>query len=371
MNRRRLKKLIKNTDKYLFGTEMHISLGGIKGYKARLHRLVLSGNYKYDKIEKALGKLKIDNNFISAIRSPSYNKMAFRQFSGFYLNVFYSPKKTYYPGCTIEIHPKKDLPVQTYKDFLIELNEKLNKKLPGIKLSEVEYAIDVFCYDPEAVRNLQWLIRSCLYLPYQRNVITFDNDEIEINEKDIKISYLYGNNKEMAYDTGYKITEMNEVYRIGKYHKVYERGPDEKKKKDSLGWEIEDLDRVRMEYTANKIKLKEKGIFNLYDLIYNSTFKVLNESRWTFKQFERSAILPKLWQPYLEEQPPYFKVDKKNDNYQGFNGTFQLEHIRGAGKVDNIAQHRKPIDEMTPFERKLNEEICLFDKEWKQDTTTY
>jgi hypothetical protein len=97
MNRRRLKKLIKNTDKYLFRTEMHISLGGIKGYKARLHRLVLSGNYSYDKIEKALGKLKIDNNFISAIRNPSYNKMAFRQFSDFYLNVFYKPKKNYYP----------------------------------------------------------------------------------------------------------------------------------------------------------------------------------------------------------------------------------------------------------------------------------
>ncbi len=370
MNKRKLNKLRKNVAKNLFRTDMHIALGGISGYKTRLHRLALSGDYNYDKIEEALGALKIDNNFISAIRNPSYNKMAFRQFSDFYLNVFYKPKKNYYPWCSIEIHPKIDLPIQTYKDFLIELNKKLTEKLPDIKLSTVEYAIDVFCNDPEAVRNLQWLIRRCLYLPYQKKVITFDNDEIEVNEKDIKISYLYGNNKEMAYDTGFKITEMNEVYRIGD-HKAYERGPDEKKKKDSLGWEIEDLDRVRMEYTADREKLKEEGMFVLYDLIEDSRFTALNKNRWTFKQFKRSAILPKLWQPYLEQQDPYFKVDKKSKDYHGFDGTFQLEHNRGADKVDNIAQNRKKIQEMIPFERKLNEEICLFGNEWKKDATTY
>ena len=286
MNKRKLKKLRQNVAKNLFRTEINIALGGISEYKTRLHRLSLSGNYNYDKIEEALGALKIDNNFISAIRNPGYDKMAFRQFSDFYLNVFYKPKKSYYPWCMIEVHPRKNLPIQTYKGFLIELNEKLIEKLPDINLSTVEYAIDVFCNDPKAVRNLQWLIRRCLYLPYQKKVITFDNDEIEVNEKDIKISYLYGNNKEMAHDTGFKITEMNEVYRI-EDHKVYERGPDDKKK--GLGWEVENLDRVRMEYTADRDKLKEEGIFILSDLIDDSHFKDMNENRWKFKQFKRSS----------------------------------------------------------------------------------
>ena len=204
MNERDIKRLRINSRKHIFRQEIHTALSGISQYEASLHMLVLFGNYNYDKIEEALGKLKIDNDFISAIRNPSYEKMAYRQFSGFYLNVFYNPKKSYYPFCMIEVHPEKDLPIQTYKGFLIELNEKLIKKLPDIKLSSVEYAIDVFCNDPEAVQNLQWLIRSCLYLRNQKSVITFDNDEIEINEKDIKISRLYGNNKEMACDTGIK-----------------------------------------------------------------------------------------------------------------------------------------------------------------------
>ena len=71
-----------------------------------------------------LGKFKIDNNFIPALRNPNYNKMAYRQFSNFYLNLFYSPKKNFLPWSTIEVHPKKDLPVQDYKDSLTELNEK-------------------------------------------------------------------------------------------------------------------------------------------------------------------------------------------------------------------------------------------------------
>ena len=59
----------------------------------------------------------------------------------------YSPKIRYcLPWCTIEIHSIKDLPVQDYiRTILIELNKKLIKNLPDMKVSAVEYAIDVFC----------------------------------------------------------------------------------------------------------------------------------------------------------------------------------------------------------------------------------
>ena len=68
MNKRQLKKLRKNADKNLFRTEMHIALGGISGYKARLHKLALSGNYSYGKIEEVLGK------FIEYVKSQEESK---------------------------------------------------------------------------------------------------------------------------------------------------------------------------------------------------------------------------------------------------------------------------------------------------------
>ena len=86
----------------------------------------------------------------------------------------------------------------------------------------------------------------------------------------LKLAMIYGWDKEKASEEGYKTIEMNEVYRIGNDHKVYERGLDENKK--GLGWKIEKLDRVRMEYTADRDKLKEKGIDTLSDLIDDAHF---------------------------------------------------------------------------------------------------
>jgi hypothetical protein len=362
MNRRKQKKLWKRVDENLFRNDMYISLSGISRYEAKLHMLVLFGNYNYTDIVEALGALWIDIEFKSDIRNPGYRKKAIRQEKDFFLNVFYSPKENYFPWCTIEVHSSKDLPIQTYKNFLKELN----KKLPDIKVSAVEYAIDVFCNDYEAVKNLQWLIRRCLYLPYEDKIITFDNDETTIKEYDVKISYLSEKDKEKVYKEGHNIIEMNEVFRIGNNHKVYERGPDEKKK--GLGWEAINLDRVRMEHTAKRKLLTEKGIDALSDLIDNAHFMDINKNRWKFRKFERSAILPKLWKPYLEQELPYLKKDKKKIDFQGFTGSFQLEHIRGADKVDNVAQHTKQIKEMIPFAVQLNEAILFFDKKWREDT---
>jgi hypothetical protein len=369
MNKRQLQKLKRNSKKHIFRADMCHALAGISRYEARLHMIVLFGNYNYVDIVEALGEIWVDNKFKSDIRNPGYRKKAIRQEKNFFLVVFYSPKNNCLPWCTIEIHPQKDFPVQTYKDFLKGLNKKLIEKLPDIKVSAVEYAIDVFCYEPEYVRELQWLIRRCLYLRNQMSVITFDNDEINVKGKDVKISYIYGWDKQKAYDKGYEIIEMNEVYRVGDYHKAYERGPDDNDKKKGLGWKVVNLDRVRMEYTADRDKLKEEGIFTLPDLIDDAHFKAINENKWVFRKFERSTILPKIWQPYLEQQPPFFDIDKEDEDYQGFDGTYQLEHIRALDlDIANFHQNSKEIKEIIPFEEQLNEAIYLFEKQWRNDT---
>jgi DNA-directed RNA polymerase delta subunit len=124
------------------------------------------------------------------------------------------------------------------------------------------------------------------------------------------------------------------------------------KQKKILGWEVNDLDRVRMEYKAMREKLKKKGIYTLSDLIENPRFMNFNEDRWKLRQFKRTKQLPRMWQDYSEQ-----------DKYS-FAGTFQLEHIRAKDKVDNVAQYRKNIPEISFFEKKLDKVMLLFDDMW-------
>jgi hypothetical protein len=200
-----------------------------------------------------------------------------------------------------------------------------------MNVSSIEYAVDLFCNNHEDARNLFWLLRRCTYIPYQRKVITLRTAQIE----------RYG-----------KIIERNEVFRIGKSHKIYERGPD--LKKDEKGWDLKNINRVRLEYTAKRTPVKKKGMYVLPDLLKDSHFIDLNKDRWKFRQFEGSNKLPKIYQPYLVE-------DEK-----GFAGAFQSEHIQAKNKLgkNNIGQYTKLIEEMLPLGEQMNEAMSAFDKSW-------
>jgi hypothetical protein len=159
--------------------------------------------------------------------------------------------------------------------------------------------------------------------------------------------------------------------KIGPYHTVYERGPDEKmmskkgqrrrkntpmtdkqkKQKKILGWEVKDLDRVRMEYKAVREKLKKKGIYTLSDLIENPRFMNFNEDRWKLRKFERTNKLPKMWHTYPTE-------DKRC-----FAGTLMSEHIK-ARAMKTLSQHTMKIPEIAFFEKKLDKVMLFFDEIW-------
>jgi hypothetical protein len=136
-----------------------------------------------------LGDLKIDDTFMPEIRNPKYDRKAIKRYESFYLIIFVNPKKNCYPWCSIEVHPEKDLPVQTYKDFLKELDSNL----PDLKVSLVEYTIDLFCNSPKEVNSLFWFIRRCLYIPAQREVVTYDNKVKNENGKVIQLNSVYKN----------------------------------------------------------------------------------------------------------------------------------------------------------------------------------
>jgi hypothetical protein len=328
MNKKKIKNLRKNISKNLFRTEINIALGGISHLEARLHRLTVSGNYKYSQCKKNLGGMYFDTNFNPKKKYERYQRKDIKQLKNFQLNVFTFPKEGGYPLCLIVILPKKDLPIKTYKEFLMEFDSEL---MPDMMISSIEYAIDLFCNNYENARNLFWLLRRCTYIPYQRKVITLKTAQIE----------RYG-----------KTIERNEVYRIGKTHKIYERGPD--LKKDEKGWDLENINRVRLEYTAKRTPIKKKGIDSLSDLIKDSHFIDLNKDRWKFRQFEGSNKLPKIWQPYL--------VEDEN----GFAGAFQSEHIQAKNMLgkNNIGQYTKVIEEMLPLGEQMNEAMSAFDKSW-------
>ena len=133
--------------------------------------------------------------------------------------------------------------------MLIELNKRLNNLNP----SKIEYATDVFfeIKDPELV---QWLFRAIvkyIIVPWQRSIRIEGENTAKIGKKH-RINFIAKFLDDEGGATGMKI---------------YERGPDQLKDRETGGWHYNDLDRVRFEFTADRNKLKIAGIETLRDLV--------------------------------------------------------------------------------------------------------
>lgn len=89
--------------------------------------------------------------------------------------------------------------------------------------------------------------------------------------------------------------EQNAVYRVGKYWKAYERGSDKLKQydeqKEDPYWHFEDLNRVRIEFTAHNYYLRKLHIKKLSDFLKNPRFKEML-LRFQFKKFKPTQGLP-------------------------------------------------------------------------------
>ncbi len=297
----------------------------IADVEARLHRIRVFGRYDHVEISKELGPLKTDETLVSEKRGENYDTKVIREIKGFpdfYLTVLVNNKKPFFPQCSIEIHPGNDITLETHKAFLIWLN----KKLPNLAVSKVEYVVDQFCADNVGATILFWVDRRCLHLSYRRRGKLFGE---------------YGNRKDRA--------ESLE-YRIGRYHRVYERGPDSKMR--GKAWFLKDVDRVRLEHTVNRMKLRKYGINTLNDLIENPRFSVLNLRRWRFMQFLRSRKLPKFWQPHSTK------------DQGGHAGSFKLESIRSRRKAENVSEYIASYKELVRIEYRVDRAMKSFDLAW-------
>ncbi|MBW1902926.1 MAG: hypothetical protein JRJ20_15060 [Deltaproteobacteria bacterium] len=293
--------------------------------EAKLNRIRVFGRYDYTEISNVLGPLENDETLISDKKNRNYDTKVIKEIKGFpdlYLTVLVNNKKPFSPQCSIEIHPRNDITLETHKAFLIWLN----RRLPNLAVSKVEYVVDQFCVDHVGATILFWVDRRCFHLSYRKKG---------------KILGDHRNHKDRSRSLGYK---------IGRYHRVYERGPESKKQ--GKDWFLKDVDRVRLEHTANRMKLKKYGINTLDDLMDNPRFSILNLHRWRFMQFLKSRKLPKFWQPHSTK------------DQSGHAGLFKLEAIRSRRKAENVAEYITNYKELLRIESRVNSAMKSFDLKW-------
>ncbi len=233
---------------------------------------------------------------------------------------FFENKKKLFRPASIEIHPNADISLEQYKAFLVWLN----KRLPNLGLSKVEYVIDQYCKDPMSVSLLFRIEKRCLHISARRR------------------GGLTVNPMESNYRSG------SRLHKIGRYHRVHERGPDSKK--NDNGWFLEDVDRVRLVHTVKRMKLKKYGIQSLNELIESPRFCVLNIDRWRFRQFLKSRRSPKYWQFQSKEEPVGPVATTKT--------------VTSDFPTEKMHAYLANFKELVRIERRINRAMKIFDLEW-------
>lgn len=276
----------------------------------------------YHKLWTVFGELYVDENFVPSERMPSYRTRWIKQSLEFQIFVYVYPIG-HRPPYMIEIIPREHASINDWKDLF----KKLHLWFPKLKVSTVDYAIDEHCYDFRAVEKLFRIQLKNLYIPYQRNVHFRGGDWAD-----------YGNR-----------ARVNCVYRIDDV-KMYERGPDQKK--NSEGWIMEGVDRVRLEYSAPRRVLVDHGISDIGDLVRQPRFYGINKNVYKFKCFNGSKKLPGLGQDYT--------ISDKYGNV----GCFQSEIIGNRNNVKNIGHYLKDIDAFEALKSALWDAMQRFDLKW-------
>jgi len=226
----------------------------------------------------------------------------------------------------IEILPKELASIDNWKGLL----KTIHYCLPDMKVTAVDYTIDQFCYDFRSAERLFQCLYRHLYIPHQRE------------------TFIYGGNLTQFGNR----TRMNMVCRMGNI-KFYERGPDQKKKINDGWWIMEDVDRVRFEYSASRIVLKKRGISVVGDLIEHPNFFEINKNIYKFRCFEGSKKLPTIGQGY--------GLPDDNDNY----GIFQCQLTAQRKNVTNIAHYVKEVKAFAVLKVALQNAMKNFDTEWQ------
>lgn len=306
--------------------------------QAHIHTGKFSSDYSFNEVREALGDFAIiDKNY-----NKNYEHDAIRNTKKQSFKLFFNNQTPGMPKSYLEVYGKT-LCHSTVKD--------LYQKLPHLRVSQLEYTIDLFCNNHEEVAYLFYILRRHLFFPYAKSTSMSGGrySLLDINRSTNAVFEInYGSSSWSA--------------------KVYERGPDElnnptpvKKRK---GWKHKNCDRVRIEITAKKRKLIAQNTVSIKKLYNNPMFTQLlvpatdsKRSHFNFKCFKDHENLPL---PYKE----YCATDS-----DGNSECFQEEYFEAKNRFkSNITLHIQENSDLNSLKERIVKSVESFDKTWIQKT---
>jgi len=294
----------------------------------RIHRITFSMGQRL--LNKRIGPLaRLDDPRPRMVRS--YPKVAYYWVKRTRVSIFFSEYEPneYMLPCILE------LTYRSQKDLVV-----LSEELPELKVRSVEYTIDFFCEDPQSVSDLFTVLVRNMYFKYAKSA-------------EFKGGPFNGWREER---------KENAVLRVGKYAKIYERGPDKKGKlkgdkynPDLQYWDMADVDRVRLEFTVVRRNAGKKKLETIKEFIQSPDFRRRIYEKILFRVFQGSEILP-------TDGEEYYKEDKfgKVIVFE----CFQQAYLYWKKRIGNISNYVKPAEHLTSFRKEIRQKLMGFEVKW-------
>jgi len=296
-------------------------------FKRKFEKVQNIRNVPKDRLKGYRNQLRVTNNICTI---------------DIFINRIVSDTTGYFPVFRIELVPNEGTSENEFRQYLVELDKLVFHLHP----STVEYTLDLFCNQPWKVESLFLLVKRSLYVPYQNNPRLFDNYPVNSDDEENRI---------------------NSTFYAGDDVKIYERGNDDKKEKylhksgeTKEGWQYINLNRLRLEHTADRTKLMSKGVNTLSDFIKDCRFHKLNADLYKFRSL-MSRKRPNYW-----TWPSYSSA-----NEFGHKGAFQFEYVLGKLFQTSIRQSIKDVQEFNVLQEKLIQQMLDFDTAWRAGAHNY
>jgi hypothetical protein len=311
---------------------------GITKIQPLIHRVKFSSpEFGYSEIVENLVKLKVQEGRDK--KMPNYNNFAYGQLRDGTITVYFNPLSAFFPPIFI-------IPSSTNIGLLNELYQAI----PELDLSYIEYTIDLYCKNSNAVIDLFYALRKNIYFPWGNKTRTSGGA-------------FYGIDNERTINAIFQVNVQSST----RYLKIYERGHDKDKEytpKKKIGrWKHKNCDRVRIEYVYKRPKTKQKGPSTLLALLKNPIFLQIigkhNEGRSIdeirFKKFKNRAGLPQYWEEYPAQDD------------RGHHDCFIQEYKEARKRMRNANQHIEDHDCFNALKSKIDSAIIKFNKKWEKE----
>ena len=314
-------------------------INSIRSIKCHIHYIEFTGkSYTYNDIQNVMGTL-----FGAPPPSPAskYRKKSYRVCDGNKWKILTNPdNRRFLPQCKLTV---------TGIDFAGLIDLAIG--LPSLNVAKAEYAMDLKCDNPAAVRALFNLIKMYAYSPGQQAELKYF---YQSSNRTIKIR------KCRAYERGPNsaaiwVESHNENYR----HRE---------------WPYNVLDRVRIEFTANTEDLKKNYTRSITDFIASPQFHRMSMTpggrrRLRFARFNDSSNehYVKEWMSYDSE----LKMKKDNETIICYPNSFQNEY-RNLIEFDKRASSKVVDDEaFGRLKILIRQAMYQFHREWRKQYHDY